>query len=103
MDNKNVNYILNGYIILLILVLIVLWTSPAEGFCNCSGLQATQKCVNPAIYPKDSTNEPPLGPQYLKKIYADDKMTEFTIPPKAGPSLRSPMPYDQFANHYAEN
>jgi hypothetical protein len=102
---KTIELLINGFGICVIIVLLFLIfsnNSKNEPFCNCSGLQASQLCVNPKLYPKDGCNEPPLGPEYIKKLYAENKLTEFTIPPKAGPGFESPMPYDQFNDYYSK-
>lgn len=103
---KTIEALINGFgvcIIIVLLFLIFSSDSNNENFCNCSGLQASQLCVNPALYPKERCgDEPPLGPEYIKKLYAEDKLTEFTIPGKASPGFESPMPYDQFNDYYSK-
>ena len=72
-------YVVVSLVLIAVLVYLLVRCQNKSNFCTCSGMD-TQMCADP---------------QKLKQLYAEGKMTEYTIPPQVKGSGLVPA-YDAF-------
>lgn len=81
----------NALLLVITIFVLIILSKRQESFCLCSGPQTHSLYVNPALETSDLE-----GPQYIKKLYTEDGVTETNIPQNGTPSDNSVAPYDNF-------